>query len=256
MPRTRAAAREALDVPAHARMVLVSGGGWGVGDLEGAIDAALAGEDTLVVCIAGRNESAREKLEQHYAENERVQVLGFTEQMSDWMAAADAMVHSTAGLTVLEAHIRGCPVVSYGFSAGHLRANNAAFERFGLAEVARSEHELTSTLRHLTKERRSPDSSFASLPSIASRVLTARPRIKPQPVWRLRMERVATAVSVVAVAAVMLLAVIHRETPYRVIARPLESRIHLGKDEDAVAAPAVQTAQPAAVHGAAAAEGP
>jgi UDP-glucose 4-epimerase len=256
MPRTRAAAREALGVPAHARMVLVSGGGWGVGDLEGAIDAALAGEDTLVTCIAGRNESAREKLEQHYAENERVRVLGFTEQMSDWMAAADAMVHSTAGLTVLEAHIRGCPVVSYGFSAGHLRANNAAFERFGLAEVARSEHELTSTLRHLTKERRSPDSSFASLPSIASRVLTARPRIKPQPVWRLRMERVATAVSVVAVAAVMLLAAIHRETPYRVIARPLESRIHLGKDEDAVAAPAVQAAQPAAAHGAAAPEGP
>jgi len=125
-----------------------------------------------------------------------------------------------------------------------------------LAEVARSEHELTSTLRHLTKERRSPDSSFASLPSIASRVLTARPRVKPQPVWRLRMERVATAVSVVAVAAVMLLAVIHRETPYRVIARPLESRIHLGKDEDAVAAPAVQAAQPAAAGSAATTEGP
>ncbi len=257
MPRTRAAAREALDVPAHARMVLVSGGGWGIGDLEGAIDAALAGEDTQVVCIAGRNEAAREKLEQHYSGNARVRVIGFTEQMSDWMAAADAMVHSTAGLTVLEAHIRGCPVVSYGFSAGHLRANNAAFERFGLAEVARSEHELTSTLRHLTRERRSPDSSFASLPSIASRVLTARPRVKPQPVWRLRMERVATAVSLVAVAAVMLLAVIHRETPYRVIAKPLESRIHLGKDEDAIAAPAVQAAEPAAPQSAAAAtEGP
>ena len=91
-------------------------------------------------------------------------ILGFTEQMSDWMAAADAMVHATAGLTVLEAHIRGCPVVSYGFYAGHLRANNAAFERFGLAEVARSEHELESMLRHVTRERRSPDSSFASLP--------------------------------------------------------------------------------------------
>jgi UDP-glucose 4-epimerase len=256
MPRTRAAAREALGVPAHARMVLVSGGGWGIGDLEGAIDAALAGEDTLVVCIAGRNESAREKLEQHYADNERVRVLGFTEEMSDWMASADAMVHSTAGLTVLEAHIRGCPVVSYGFSAGHLRANNAAFERFGLAEVARSEHELTSALRHLTRERRSPDSSFASLPSIASRVLTARPRIKPQPVWRLRMERVAVAVSVAALAVVMLFTVIDREAPYKVVAKPLEGRIHFGRDEDAVAAPAVHEAQPAAARSAAAHEAP
>ena len=184
MPRTRRDAREALGVPAHARMVLVSGGGWGIGDLEGAINTALSDGDTLVVCITGRNEAAREKLEQRFGDNEQVRVLGFTEQMSDWMAAADAMIHATAGLTVLEAHIRGCPVVSYGFSAGHLRANNAAFERFGLAEVARSEHELESVLRHVTSERRSPDSSFASLPSIASRVLTARPRVRPQPVWR------------------------------------------------------------------------
>jgi hypothetical protein len=158
--------------------------------------------------------------------------------MSDWMAAADAMVHSTAGLTVLEAHIRGCPVVSYGFSAGHLRANNAAFERFGLAEVARSEHELESVLRHLTRERRSPDSTFASLPSIASRVLTARPRVKPQPVWRLRAGRMAAAFSLGAVAIALLVSISlagHWDTPYHVISRaakPLEGRIHFGRDED------------------------
>jgi nucleoside-diphosphate-sugar epimerase/UDP-N-acetylglucosamine:LPS N-acetylglucosamine transferase len=249
-PRTRADARRALDVPAHARLVLVSGGGWGVGDLEGAIGAALSGEDTLVVCITGRNETAREKLEQRFGDNERVRIVGFTEQMSDWMAAADAMVHATAGLTVLEAHIRGCPVVSYGFAAGHLRANNAAFERFGLAEVARSEHELESVLRHITRERRPPDSSFASLPSIASRVLTARPRVRPQPVWRLRMERVVTAVSLSLVAVALLVGVTSAAdwlTPYRIIskvARPIESRIHFGKDTDTTPR-AVRIAPPA-----------
>ncbi len=50
-----------------------------------------------------------------------MQLLGFTDQMSDLLAAADAMVHSTAGLTVLEAQIRGCPVISYGFAVGHMR---------------------------------------------------------------------------------------------------------------------------------------
>jgi UDP-glucose 4-epimerase len=242
MPRTRGDARCALDVPAHARVVLVSGGGWGVGDLEGAIRSALSVEDTLVVCITGRNESARERLEQRFDDNDQVRILGFTEQMSDWMAAADAMIHSTAGLTVLEAHIRGCPVVSFGFSAGHLRANNAAFERFGLAEVARSEHELESMLRHITHERRSPDSSFASLPAIASRVLAARPRVKPQPVWRLRAGRAAAAVSFGAAAVALLVVAalsVHWETPYRVVskaARPLEGRIHFGRDADTPAA--------------------
>ena len=151
--------------------------------------------------------------------------------MSDWMAAADAMIHATAGLTVLEAHIRGCPVVSYGFSAGHLRANNAAFERFGLAEVARSEHELESVLRHVTRERQSPDSSFASLPSIASRALSVRPRVKPQPVWRLRFERVAAAVAVAGVALVLMLALVHRENPYRVVANPIKSNVHIGDND-------------------------
>ncbi|HEY7256235.1 MAG TPA: NAD-dependent epimerase/dehydratase family protein [Solirubrobacterales bacterium] len=238
MPRTRGDARAALGVPAHARLVLVSGGGWGIGDLEGAIDTALSDEETLVACITGRNESARERLEQRFGDQRQVRVIGFTEQMSDWMAAADAMVHSTAGLTVLEAHIRGCPVVSYGFSAGHLRANNAAFERFGLAEVARSGHELESILRHLTRERHSPDSSFASLPPISSRVLEARPRVRQQPLWRVRAERTATAFAMTVVALIMIIGIalaLDWETPYRAAAKaakPIESRVHFGKDED------------------------
>jgi UDP-glucose 4-epimerase len=242
MPRTRRDAREVLDVPVHARVVLVSGGGWGIGDLEGSIRSALSSEDTLVVCITGRNEIAREKLEKSFDGNPQVRILGFTEQMSDWMAAADAMIHSTAGLTVLEAHIRGCPVVSYGFNAGHLRANNAAFERFGLAEVAGSSHELESVLRHVTRERRSPDSSFASLPSIASRALSVRPQVRPQPVWRLRTARVAAAAAVVAVLLIMILSVAHRESPYRVVANPIKSRIHIGKDNDST--PVVHSTQP------------
>ena len=244
MPRTRRDAREALDVPAHARLVLVSGGGWGVGDLEGAIECALADEDTLVVCIAGRNEAAREKLEQRFGGSEQVRVLGFTEQMSDWMAAADAMIHGTAGLTVLEAHIRGCPVVSYGFSAGHLRANNAAFERFGLAEVARSSHELESMLRHVTRERRSPDSSFASLPSIASRALEIRPRVKQQPVWRVRTERIAAAIAAAAVLVVMILSAVKTENPYKVVSNPLKSHIHIVTDEDKAAPAAEEAGRP------------
>jgi UDP-glucose 4-epimerase len=242
MPRTRRDAREALGVSPTARMVLVSGGGWGVGDLKGAVRAALTDGETEVVCIAGRNEGAREDLERTFAEEARVRVLGFTEQMSDWMAAADAMIHATAGLTVLEAHIRGCPVISYGFNAGHLRANNAAFERFGIAEVVHSEHELELVLRHVARERRSPDSSFASLPSIASRALAVRPRVRPQAAWRWRTSQVATGVAV-AVTIIALFIGITRAadwlTPYRdvvKVAHPVTSRIHFGTEPAAPSA--------------------
>ena len=48
-------------------------------------------------------------------------------------AGADALVHATAGLTVLEAWAVGCTPISYGWGRGHIRANNRAFVRHGIA---------------------------------------------------------------------------------------------------------------------------
>ena len=198
VPRPRAAAREALGLPGDAQVVLVSGGGWGVGDIEGAIRGALAIEDTTVICLCGHNEDLQERLGRHFSGERRLRLEGFTDQMGDMLAAADALVHSTAGLTVLEAIIRGCPVVSFGFPVGHVGVNNRAFERFGLARTAASEAELTATLRTLLAERPAPDQRFAARPSAASFVLDNRRRVRPMAVWRLRLgAAVATAAAIV-----------------------------------------------------------
>ena len=122
--------------------MLVSGGGWGVGDLATAVETALALDDVgEVVCLCGRNAELRGRLEREFGDESRVRVEGFTDLMGDWLAAGDALVHSTGGLTVLEAHMRGCPTVSYGWGRGHIRANNHAFARYGIAEVAASQLE-------------------------------------------------------------------------------------------------------------------
>lgn len=168
------AARRALDLPPHGKVVLVSGGGWGVGDFDGAVEAALVADDVAaVVCLCGRNEELRARLVRRFGGDRRFRAEGFTERMPDWLAAADALVHSTGGLTVLEAHIRGCPVISYGWGRGHIRLNNDAFRRFGIAEVAESSGELRAALRRALAGRRAQDLSFASLPSAASLVLAA-----------------------------------------------------------------------------------
>ena len=62
-PRTRAQARRALGLPQDGAIAVVSGGGWGVGELEEAARAALEIEDLSVICLAGRSESARRLLE-------------------------------------------------------------------------------------------------------------------------------------------------------------------------------------------------
>jgi hypothetical protein len=118
--------------------------------------------------------------------------MGFTDRMGDVLAASDALVHSSAGLTVLEAIIRGCPVISYGFGYGHVRASNAALQRFGLAQVARSEHELGPALERALDHRPAPDGSFARRPSTASLMLNDERRARQLPRWRMRAARVVT----------------------------------------------------------------
>jgi UDP-N-acetylglucosamine:LPS N-acetylglucosamine transferase len=178
--RSPTEARRELGLPPAGKLVLVSGGGWGVGDLEGAIDTALSlVEVQQVICLCGRNEELVARLRRRYGTSPRVRLEGFTEQIGDWLAAGDALVHSTGGLTILEAHIRGCPAISYGWGRGHIRKHNAAFVRFGLADVVTSRHELAAALARALEGRKPQDLSFSELPSAASVVLAhARERVE------------------------------------------------------------------------------
>jgi UDP-N-acetylglucosamine:LPS N-acetylglucosamine transferase len=170
-PRTREAARRALNLSLDGSLVIVSGGGWAIGDLAGAAEVALRVDGANVVCLCGRREEVRAALEARFGGEPRLRAEGFTDRMGDWLAAADALVHSTAGLTVLEAIVRGCPVISYGWGRGHIRANNDAYRRFALAEVATTRAELDGALRHALAHRREPDLSMTEIPTAAAEVL-------------------------------------------------------------------------------------
>ena len=200
--RSRADARRALGLPATGRVIAVSGGGWGVGDLPGATRAALAFEDAIVLCLCGRNDRTRSKVLAEFGSEPRLRVMGFTDRMGDVLAAADVLVHSSAGLTILEAIIRGCPVVSYGFSYGHVRVTDAALERFKLAEVVHEPSDLQPAIsRALEQPRPEPDPRFARRPSTASLILSDDRRSVPIPTWRLRAVRAATSMAAVVAIA-------------------------------------------------------
>jgi len=199
--RSRDDARRALGLPASGRVIAVSGGGWGVGDLLGATRAALEFEDATVLCLCGRNDRLRARVIGHFGAEPRLRVMGFTDRMGDVLAAADVLVHSSAGLTVLEAIIRGCPVVSYGFGYGHVRATNAALERFKLAQVAHREKDLGPAIARALEHRAEPDPSFARRPSTASLILSNDRRVVQLPAWRVRTVHAVTALAAVVAIA-------------------------------------------------------
>jgi UDP-N-acetylglucosamine:LPS N-acetylglucosamine transferase len=170
-PRGVTEARTALGLPAGSPVVVVSGGGWGVGDIEGATRTVLQFPDAHVVCLAGRDEDARRRLARMFSDCSRVRVEGFVEEMSDLLAAASALIHSTGGVTVLEAAVRGCPTVSYGEPPGHLSVVVREMVSLGLVEHASSPEQLLEILRAMIhgQDRRPTVEPLA--PSAASVIL-------------------------------------------------------------------------------------
>lgn len=223
-PRCPLQARRALGLPEAGRMVVVSGGGWGVGDITGAVHELLREpEVSAIVCLAGRNEQLCERLNADFAGQERVHVYGFTDEMPRLLAAADVLVHSTGGVTCLEAKAAGTPVVSYGLPVGHARLNTRAMADLNLLRLANDTTELREHVRASfaevapaiasdddptpTPAREHAADTGAEVPTIAMRqtpgatvaqpaasettaaqlVLDAPRRVIPIPLWRLRL---------------------------------------------------------------------
>ncbi len=213
-PRSAAEARRALGLPGEGTVVVVSGGGWAVGDLDGAVETALELDDVSVVCLAGRDAASRAQLDDAFAGEPRVTVLGFTDAMSDLLAAADVLVHSTGGVTCLEALARGCPIVAYGAPPGHAPLLAREMAALGLAR-ARSLYRGASG-RARARRPRGPRSRSREAVDAASLVLAAAPRVAV----RLRA-RLARTRRPPRLLAVVLFALFASDATYPVVAEAL-----------------------------------
>jgi UDP-N-acetylglucosamine:LPS N-acetylglucosamine transferase len=206
-PRSSAQARMALGLPEKGRVVVVSGGGWGVGDIAGAVrEFTNVPEVSAIVCLAGRNGHLAERLQRAFATDSRVHVYGFTDRMPEILAAADVLVHSTGGVTCLEAMAAGTPVVSYGLPVGHARINTQAMAALDLLRLANDTDELREQVRASFSE--SPSANGAAPPprpreqgsSPVEAVLGAPRRVRPIPRWQLRAVAAAVWIALLIVA--------------------------------------------------------
>jgi processive 1,2-diacylglycerol beta-glucosyltransferase len=193
-PRCPLEARRTLGLPERGRMAVVSGGGWGVGDIEGAVRSLCrVAEISSIVCLAGRSEQLAAKLRHSFAHEERVHIYSFTDKMPELLAAADVLVHSTGGVTCLEAKAAGVPVISYGLPVGHASLNTRAMAELKLVRLANDLKELRDHARASFAEgiggaRGGSDGAATSARqgAAASLVLDPQWRVRAIPAWRLR----------------------------------------------------------------------
>lgn len=137
--------RRQLGIGPDERMVLIVGGAWGVGNLQGAARAASRVPGARPVVVTGMNAGLKERLESDDQLAGAV-VLGFTDLMPGLMAASDVLVANAGGLTCLEAFAAGLPVVMFDPLPGHGEDNSRHMERAGMVSRAGSPQDLRNLL--------------------------------------------------------------------------------------------------------------
>ena len=143
----RSALRARLGWPQDQAVILLVGGGEGMGPLIPtalAIDAANL-PATLVV-VAGRNERARQQLENHAWQMPR-RIYGFTREMPEMMRAADILVTKAGPGTISEAFIAGLPLVLFSRMPGQEDGNVTHVVKGGAGVWAPGPEQVTGVLR-------------------------------------------------------------------------------------------------------------
>jgi processive 1,2-diacylglycerol beta-glucosyltransferase len=118
----RPQARVSLGIPPEARCVLLMGGGWGLGPVEGAA-RALAAAGVHVLAVAGHNARLAARLESLAASSPLVHPYGFTSRIAELMSASDLVVTLPGALTCGEARAAGRRLMLLDAMPGHGREN-------------------------------------------------------------------------------------------------------------------------------------
>ena len=194
----QAEARKALGLdPDPARLtILLVGGGFGWGPMEGMFDVILDLPPSVqVLAITGRNERLRAELNRlAHGKESRVKIHGFTDQMDLFMAASDVLVGKSGGLTTSEAMARGLPMVVYRPIPGQEERNcdflleeGAAVRAHDLDELHYRLAHFVSDSNHLDRMRTKasaigrPRSAFEVARSVLSRAVDDRAQLSKTP---------------------------------------------------------------------------
>jgi 1,2-diacylglycerol 3-beta-galactosyltransferase len=143
----RSELRARLGWPQDQAVILLVGGGEGMGPLiPTALAIDVANLPATLVVVAGRNERARQQLENHAWQMPR-RIYGFTREMPEMMRAADILVTKAGPGTISEAFIAGLPLVLFSRMPGQEDGNVTHVVKGGAGVWAPGPEQVTGVLR-------------------------------------------------------------------------------------------------------------
>ncbi len=119
------------------RCVIVAGGSMGAGNMKRLVKRLTVygrkKTDTQFVVICGTNKKLQKALTDMTDSNDAFRIIGYTDQMSGYMAAADVFVTKPGGLSSTEAAVTGVPMIHMPSIPGCETRNLRYFESHGMS---------------------------------------------------------------------------------------------------------------------------
>ena len=167
----KASARKRLGLDLDAPTILVLFGGAGIAKPRRAIkELSKLKELFQAIFITGRNKRLEIALRKYGRRLPHCCVLGWVNNMQEWMAAADFLISKPGGSTLTEAFVCGLPMLAFDPHPGNEERTCQWIEQWGVGRWVKTPKELAPTLDRLLK-------NADELDSLRQRALAlARPR--------------------------------------------------------------------------------
>ncbi|MBO4883704.1 MAG: glycosyl transferase [Clostridia bacterium] len=142
----RAEARARLNLPEDAPLFLVMGGSMGSGHiLKFTEQLHNEVENGIIAVICGSNERLLNSMKESFGHIPNIRVIGYTNDVADYMAACDVLYTKPGGLTSTEALVRNVPLIHTAPIPGCETANSRFFEEHGISFSA---HTIEEQIRY------------------------------------------------------------------------------------------------------------
>jgi processive 1,2-diacylglycerol beta-glucosyltransferase len=133
---------------------LVMSGSMGYGNVEQLIELLLQDirpEDSIV-CVCGRNEELLHSLQEQFADQRQLCLIGFTNQISVLMDAADVIFTKPGGITSTEAMVKNIPIVHTHPIPGLENHNAHFFHQHGMSYFTTDIQQQVAVAKRLCKD--------------------------------------------------------------------------------------------------------
>lgn len=135
-----------LKFDAENPLIIISGGGEGLGEIE-EIVKIISHLPAQIAVLTGRNEKLKTRLEK-IANSPKIKILGWTENVAELMQSADILI-SKLGLTFYEAMACNLPIIALEPPPGAERIQYNLLEKFGVGRAVKTVSDVSNVVAEL-----------------------------------------------------------------------------------------------------------